>query len=466
MMSCHSGVNSDSHPIGLSLGRWWVLWQLIAAALMVSFDAPAQSVVPPATDVPATLSLDEALRIFHSRGLDLLIAEAAVKNAEGQVGVAGAVPNPVLSGAWGHVLGRYTASSTPTSPCDGCSTTFWSAGLSDSAAIEDSLSGKRALRVKVVRNALAAAKLSRLDAERTIGFQIRAAYVQAAQSTLGLKFAREIADSNVKTLALFEARLRSGAINEGDLARVQTQKLETDQNLDQAMQQLREARVALAFLLGVRGEVPDFGVDAKVLTFAEPAALQGTSEEHLLRAAFEHRPDLLALGYQKASTEAQVDLSKRQRFPDIALALNYSQLGTGQNSLSPPLITVGLSLPLPVFYQMQGEVLQAEAQYDASSLQQAKSTALVASDVSSGYAAYESSRKLVHRMEDGGLLKAAQTARDITRLQVEKGAASLTDFLDAQRTYIAANVEYFQDLASYWTAVFGLEQAVGMEFQR
>jgi outer membrane protein, heavy metal efflux system len=205
-------------------------------------------------------------------------------------------------------------------------------------------------------------------------------------------------------------------------------------------------------------------VDAKVLTFAEPAALQNASEEGLLRAAFVHRPDLLAFGYQRASAEAQVDLSRRQRFPDIALALNYSQLGTGQNALSPPLITVGLSLPLPLFYQMQGEVLQAEAQYDASSLQQAKSTALVASDVSAGYTAYESSRKLVRRMEEGGLLKAAQTARDITRLQVEKGAASLTDFLDAQRTYIAANVEYFQDLAGYWTAVFGLEQAVGMEF--
>jgi cobalt-zinc-cadmium efflux system outer membrane protein len=463
-MGCHGAVSIDIDPIGLPIRRWWVLSQLLAAALTVSVGAPAQSVVPQAIDVPAILSLDEALRIFHSKGLDLLVAEAAVKNIEGQVGVAEAVPNPVLSGAWGHVLGPYSASNTPTSPCDGCSTTFWSAGLSDSAAIEDSLSGKRTLRVKVVRNALAAAKLSRLDAERTIGFQIRAAYVQTAQSTLGLDFAKEIADSNVKTLALFEARFRSGAINEGDLARVQTQKLETDQSLDQAAQQLREARVALAFLLGVRGEVPDFNVDAKVLTFAEPPALQSTSEDRLLRAAFEHRPDLLALGYQKASAEAQIDLAKRQRFPDVTLALNYSQLGTGQNALSPPLITVGLSLPLPVFYQMQGEVLQAEAQYDGSSLQQAKSTALVVSDVSTGYAAYESSRKLVRRMEDGGLLKAARTARDITRLQVEKGAASLTDFLDAQRTYIATNVEYFQDLASYWTAVFGLEQAVGMEF--
>jgi cobalt-zinc-cadmium efflux system outer membrane protein len=124
---------------------------------------------------------------------------------------------------------------------------------------------------------------------------------------------------------------------------------------------------------------------------------------------------------------------------------------------------VGVSLPVPVFYQMQGEVKQAEAQYDTSSLQQAKTTALVVSDVSGGYAAYDSSRKLVQRMETGSLLKSAKTARDITRLQYEKGAASLTDFLDAQRTYIATNVEYFQDLAGYWTAVFQLEQAVGVE---
>ena len=81
--------------------------------------------------------------------------------------------------------------------------------------------------------------------------------------------------------------------------------------------------------------------------------------------------------------------------------------------------------------------------------------------MSTAFVAFATSRQLVQRMEGGGLLQNAKTARDITRLQYEKGAASLTDFLDAQRTYIATNVEYFQDLTSYWTAVFQLEQAVG-----
>jgi hypothetical protein len=32
--------------------------------------------------------------------------------------------------------------------------------------------------------------------------------------------------------------------------------------------------------------------------------------------------------------------------------------------------------------------------------------------------------------------------------------------------YIAANVEYRNDLAAYWVAVFQVEQAVGVELQK
>jgi cobalt-zinc-cadmium efflux system outer membrane protein len=220
-------------------------------------------------------------------------------------------------------------------------------------------------------------------------------------------------------------------------------------------------------LLGVRGAVPDFDVDVKVLNFAQPEQLTSTNEEKLLRSAFDHRPDLVAAGYTKASAEAQLALTKRQKFPDVTLSVNYTQLGTGATqsggALSPPTITFGVSAPIPVFYQLQGETRQAEAQYDQNALQQAKTTTQVVNDVATGYAGYLVSRQLVQRMEGGGLLQSARTARDITRLQFEKGAASLTDFLDAQRTYIATNVEYFGDLTNYWTAVFQLEEAVGME---
>ena len=186
-----------------------------------------------------------------------------------------------------------------------------------------------------------------------------------------------------------------------------------------------------------------------------------------MKEAFDHRPDLVAAGYQRASAQAAIDLAHRQKFPDISLSVNYSQLGTGANpqngAISPPTLIFGLSAPIPVFYQQQGEVKKAEATYDTNALTQAKTTAQVVNDVATGWAAYVAARQLVQRMESGGLLRSAKTARDITRLQFEKGAAGLTDLLDAQRTYIATNVEYIQDVTNYWTAVFELEQAVGME---
>jgi cobalt-zinc-cadmium efflux system outer membrane protein len=458
---------------------------MLAVAGRVAGVARADGPVPPATELPQTLTLEDALHIFRTRGLELLIAEAAVTSAEGAVKIAGAVPNPVVTGSLGYAF-TYTEkdpscqfagpSSTPTNYVS-CTNQVWNVGVSDSAAIEDTLSGKRDLRLKVARNALAAAKKSRVDAERTLAFQVESAYLQVAQAALGYKFAKDVADSNTTLLGKFKVKYAAGAINDGDLARMETQKAESDQALDGALQTLRQARVALAFLLGVRGEVPDFDVDTKVLDYVVPSALGDITELGLLRAALDRRPDLVAAGYNMASAEAALALVKRQKFPDITLSLNYAQGGYGGSgtnaALQTPLFTFGVSAPLPVFYQLEGEQRQAEAQLDTNSLQQAMTVKQVVTDVDTAYAAFVAAQRLVVRMENGEpesqvrpILESAKVALDITRLQYEKGAASLSDFLLALQTYIATKVEYFGDLTNYWTAVYQLEEAVAAELHR
>jgi cobalt-zinc-cadmium efflux system outer membrane protein len=162
-------------------------------------------------------------------------------------------------------------------------------------------------------------------------------------------------------------------------------------------------------------------------------------------------------------------LARRQRLPDIALDVSYQQAGTGgigtNAPLTPPTLTFGLSAPLPVFYQQQGEIRKAEADLKTQDVQRAKVEAQVRNDVQAAYTGFATSRELVERME-GRLLERARRVRELTGIQYQKGAASLLEFLDSQRTYIATNVEYLQDLANYWIAVFQLEQAVGMELAR
>jgi len=464
--------------------RWGSIALLTAATWNLGFErsARAQQVVPPSTDLPQTLTLDEALRIFRTRGLEILIAEANVRNAEGSTNIAGAVPNPVVTASVGNAI-TYSNTSFSSSSClaSGASCSPWtnSISLTDSAALEDTISGKRDLRQRVARNALAAAKLARVDAERTLAFQVESAYLQVAQAVLGFKFAKDVADSNVTLLEKVRVWLAQGksGITDADVARMETQKSESDQALDTALQTLRQARVTLAFLVGVRGEVPDFDVDTHVLDYRLPSALQNATEVGLLRTAFSRRPDLLAAGYNVYSAEAALSLVKRQKFPDITAGVAFGFGGFGGIStngpVGPQILSFSLSAPIPVFYALQGEQKQAEATLDTNSLQQAVATKQVVSDVDTAYAGFVASRSLVIRMEKGEddgkvrpILQSAKVALDITRLQWERGAASLTDFLIALQTYIAAKVEYYGDLTNYWNAVYQLEEAVATELHQ
>jgi cobalt-zinc-cadmium efflux system outer membrane protein len=430
--------------------------------------------VPPPADVPEMVRLEDALQMFRARGFGILLAEAAVVSAEGAERAAAYVPNPQLNVGYGRVL-NYPSSGCPNVNSAGmelpnslpgnCSANQYTIGLSDNAAIEDSLSGKRNLRVKVARSALAAAKLSRVDAERTLTFQVKSAYFQVVQARAAFEFAKDVQQASQHELDLNQERLTSGKINEGDFERIRQTTLEAMQGVDTAAQNLRQTKIALAFLLGVRGRVPEFDVDKDTLKFLVPQPIASSSADGLLKMAFDKRPDLRALGFQEERARASIDLAKRQVFPDISLGVQYTQTGSGTTAIQPPTLGVSLTGNLPIFYQQQGEIRQAQADYATQTLTRGQSTAQVASDVENAYAAYVGSRTLVERMESA-LMASAKKALDITKLQWLAGKANLTDYLDARQAFIQTNVEYIGDLTSYWTAVAQLEEAVGVELRQ
>lgn len=376
---------------------------------------------PPPTQLPALLTLAEAGRIFHSNGLDLLVADAQVVHAEGDALAARAVANPNVSASVGYALDY----AQPT-PCSGCSPWSLSFQLSDNNTVFDLLVGKHSLRASSARAALAAARLGRVDAERTLRGQVKQAYVQLVVAKGAVDFASEVQTTMTKSLDLNKLRYPA-VINEADLARIEVQKLEADQSVDQAKLAVRQGQAALGFLLGVRGVVPDFDVERTLLAYAVPPSLQGASEQGLLQTALATRADLRAWTFARESAESAVSLARRQRFPDIGLFANYTQFGTGADAIQPPTLTFGLSFNLPVFYQQQGEVRRAEADVATTTVQREKTIAQVSSDVSSAWAQYVAARELVQRVETT-ILERAKKARDIVDLQYRGGSATLMNF--------------------------------------
>jgi len=437
---------------------------LLAAGVTSGGDAPAPSAergaVPAAAAIPPLLTLGEALTLFRSQGLDLLLADAAVWSAEADKRIASGLYNPQVG------LGRGQSRTYDPALCatPGCSDVSVQASVSEQGLVFDFLLGKRHLRIDVAKAALLAAKLSRADAERTLALGVKEQYLAMALAKGALAFALENDASAAETLRLVEIRYRAGAVSEADVARAESAKLEAEQGVDQAKQALRQAKVTLAFLLGVRGPAPEFQVADELLGERVPLALQAATAEELLQKAMEKRPDLKAADAQRARAVASLSLAKRQRIPDLPLSFSYSKEGVGQSAIQPPTTTFSLSVNVPLFYQQQGEIAKAEADLWSQKLQYAKAEAQVASDVQAGLAAFEGARARVERME-ARLLGRTERARDLVKIQYEKGAASLLELLDAERALIATRVERLQDLNDYWTAVFQLEEATGMELR-
>jgi cobalt-zinc-cadmium efflux system outer membrane protein len=58
-------------------------------------------------------------------------------------------------------------------------------------------------------------------------------------------------------------------------------------------------------------------------------------------------------------------------------------------------------------------------------------------------------------------LDISQRSRDISEYSYRRGAGTLLDFLDAERSYRATQLAYRQALATYLTAIEQLRQVIG-----
>ncbi|MGH9706128.1 MAG: TolC family protein, partial [Candidatus Acidiferrales bacterium] len=84
----------------------------------------------------------------------------------------------------------------------------------------------------------------------------------------------------------------------------------------------------------------------------------------------------------------------------------------------------------------------------------------VMSDVLNAYEGVRTNDQVI-QLYRSGYLDQAKESRDISQYAYKRGAASLLDFLDAERSYRSTELAYRQSLASYLAAVEQLREAVG-----
>ena len=228
-------------------------------------------------------------------------------------------------------------------------------------------------------------------------------------------------------------------------------------DLDNAQSAMEQAQAGLAMILRWPDQSLQF--EAKEQWPAVRNIGQALAKEELIDLAIKQRPDLEADKQRAAQAEKELELARRLNYPDVTVTAGYARDPSNNNLNSG---FVGFSVPLPLFYQHQGEKSKAGVNLNQSRLTAEQTELSIRSDVVSALAAWNSADKIVQRFQEG-LLDDALTVRDSSELAYSKGATSVLDFIEAQRSYKNVMRDYFTAIVNRTNAYYDLAKSLGVE---
>jgi len=271
--------------------------------------------------------------------------------------------------------------------------------------------------------------------------------VELAESTL------ELANQDLKsfqdTLDITQARYNAGDIGLDDLLKMKLQLLQFQTDVAQAKLARVQGLSDLRQLLGYEQVSAEYDVSG---SFDYQQMKDGL--EDLQAAALKSRPDLEAAQQGVAAANSAFNLQKAIGKRDVTGQINYTHIGYLND------VSLFGSMQLPIFDRNQGEIKRAGIAITQAREQQMFANGQVLTDVRDAYEGWKANDEIVG-LYRSGYLDDAQQSLDITEYAYKHGAASLLDFLDAERTFRATQLGYRQALATYLQSLEQLREAVG-----
>ncbi len=410
------------------------LARIVMALLAFALTAYAQG--------PVKITLDDAIQLALQHNHNILAARTTIQQAQAEETTADLRPNPTIFGDWDY-LPFFSPS-------------FWTGDyLHDQTEADLGLSylfergKKRQHRLQAAKDVTAQTTSQVADNERTLTYNVATQFynVQLAESTL------ELAEQDLKSFQnsvdISQSQLKAGAISQDAFLKIKLQMLQFETDFQQAQLARVQGLSDLRNLLGYESVSADYDV-------AGPFDYQPLKAnlEDLQMKALQNRPDLRAAQQGVTAANSQYELQKAIGKQDVTGTANYTHVN-GINGMS-----VAVSVPLAIFNRNQGEIARTRYAITQAQEQQRATSDQVLTDVRDAYEGLRENDTVV-MLYRSGYLDVAQQDRDISEYAYRRGAASLLDFLDAERTFRATQLAYRQALASYLLTLEQLREAVG-----
>lgn len=378
-----------------------------------------------AQDLPAVLTLQDALQLAASRNPTLAASVNDVEIAEADRLQATRRLNPaVTTGSEGYPL----FSSPRPAFIDGQELTI-------RVDQEFETAGRRRLRSEGAAASIDIARSLLGDQRRRLALSIQRAYFQAVLAKADREVARASLADIDQVLGITKARLDQGEIAGGELRRLQVERLRFVDDQFATELALKNAKAALLAIMGFIDLGRDFDVSdvltevpASLAAISASAAPGGLDRGALERQALAARPDLIAARGEERRADSETQLQRALRSPNITVGGGFKRTLTSNG------IVFGVTVPVPLFNRNPGGIARAEAERRRATNRSTAAESAVRLDVQQAVNAIEVNQARVRYIEQD-TLTAAREARDAVMAAYRVGEAGLIDYLDAQRSF-------------------------------
>ncbi len=424
----------SGHPLS---GKIWRAVLLLAGTV-----AYAQQAAPP--PAPAVrITLEDAIRLATQHNHSLEAARSTINQNLAQEVTANLRPNPTL--AWDS---QFIPLFDPAQ--------FAEPGYFNNTAQFDFGVGytiergqKRQNRFQAAKDQTAVTRSQVLDNQRTLALNVGQQFIAVLLAESMLDLAQQDLASYRQTIDVSDARVRAGDMSEGDLLKIKLQLLQFQQDVSSAKLARVQALAALRQLLGFESVPEKYDVTGTLDYQPVHAGL-----DDLKALAIGSRPDLAAARLSVISARSQVALAKANGKKDLGLSFNYSHVGAVNSA------AFFFNMDIPIFDRNQGEIARTQAAVTQSDELYREASQQVTTDVVSAWEGLHTNDEIVTLYRSGYLDQTTQS-RDISEYAYQRGAASLLDFLDSERSYRANQLAYRQALAAWMVSLEQVRAAAG-----
>jgi cobalt-zinc-cadmium efflux system outer membrane protein len=415
---------------------------LSAAIFLLGWTAGSMAARAQQAPPLSRIDLDQAIQLALAHNHALKAAQSQIPQSQAQEITAAIRPNPVFMYD-DLFVPIFSPSQLNSSTLDNI--TEFDLGLSYTFE----RGHKRQARIQAAHDQTAETRSQVSDTERGLTSNVAQQFIGILLAKANLQLANADLASFQQTVNLSQERFRAGAIGEGDLLKIKLQLLQFQMDVSSARLALVQTLASLRQLLGFESVPIDYDVTGE-LAYTP----LGLNQEDLQLRALKLRPDLLAAQQGVTAAQSQFQLAKANGKRDLTTTLDYTHVSDVNTA------SFALSIEIPIFDRNQGEI--ARTHYAITQAQETSTGAseTVMTDVANAYQGVETSAQVVE-LYTSGYLKQAEDSRDISEYAYKRGAATLLDFLDAERSYRATQLAYRQALATYMLAIETLRQAVG-----